>query len=270
MLVGIKYAAAAVAVVAFAATAAYSGQTETQSQPATSVPPASSLNPNLVLLDPAHGGSDTGATLGDHLFEKDLTLSFAGRLRSALSAHGFTVISTRDGDAAQGLSIGQRAELANRAHPIACVVIHATRTGAGVHLFTSKLQPAAPPDSDGASSAAFVPIPWETAQAGSVDQSQQMAADLKAALSAGSIPVSFARASVAPIDNLICPAVAVEIAPPQASTDANPIRDAGYQQKIADAMVNGLIAWRKEMTAARQAAQSATPGSTSLAPRVTP
>jgi N-acetylmuramoyl-L-alanine amidase len=195
---------------------------------------ASAMNRNLVVLDPAHGGPDAGATLGDKIFEKDVTLSIAARMRTALTAAGFTVVSTRDADSATALTGDQRADIANRAHALACIVIHATASGPGVHLYTSALQP---PQEDSSANypfttqSAFVPVPWEMAQAASVSQSLRLASELSA-----------------PLDNLECPAVAIELAPlPIAGSDATPVTDAGYQQRVATTLTAALQAWRNDV-----------------------
>ena len=185
--------------------------------------PASTLNHNLIVLDPAHGGPDPGATLGDHVLEKDVTLAFALKLRAALAAANFTVATTRDADPSDPLTPDQRAEIANRTHAVACIVLHATSTGSGLHIYTSTLQPS----DDADSFASFVPIPWDTAQAASVSQSQRLASDLASAFTKASLPTLSGQAAVRPLDNLMCPAVAIEIAPllvpgqdPTAVTDA--------------------------------------------------
>ena len=274
MLVRIKYAAPLLAAFAAAGTAAYSGQAGAQSQsakPAAATPAINNLN--LVVLDPAHGGPDNGATLGDHFLEKDMTLAIAGRLRAALAGHGFTVVSTRDSDPQQVLPADQRATLANRSRAVACVVLHATRSGSGVHLFASRLQPELPTESDDESAAHFVPVPWDSAQAGSVDQSLHVADDIRTALAASKVPVTFGRGSVSPLDSMMCPAVAVEIAPPEAGIDATPMRDATYQQKIVDAIVGGLTAWRRQATPAPDASatgQDTPPAQSTPKAKVTP
>ena len=273
LLVRIKYVAPVLAAFAAAGAAAYSGQAGPQSQPAKPGVAAPAMNLNLVVIDPAHGGPDNGATLGEHFFEKDVTLAVAGRLRAALAGHGFTVVSTRDSDPQQVLPADQRAALANRSHAVACLVVHATKSGSGVHLFASRLQSEPPVDSDDESAAHFVPIPWQSAQAGSVDQSLKVVDDLRAAFAAGSVRVTSGRASVALLDSIMCPAVAVEIAPPEAGTDATPIRDAAYQQKIVDAIVGGLITWRTQATPPPDTAasgQSAAPAQSTTNAKVTP
>ncbi|GEM85399.1 N-acetylmuramoyl-L-alanine amidase family protein [Meiothermus granaticius] len=69
--------------------------------------------PTLVVLDPGHGGEDTGVVVGK-LAEKDLTLSLAQRLQKLLEARGLEVMTTRKSDAsvplltrAQYASLGQ-------------------------------------------------------------------------------------------------------------------------------------------------------------------
>jgi N-acetylmuramoyl-L-alanine amidase len=205
------------------------------------MPSAGQMNHNLVIIDPAHGGPDAGTTLDKNVPEKFTTLALAGRLRNALSSAGFTVVSTRDADSSDPLTTDQRAETANRGHAVACIVLHATNTGAGVHVYTSSLQPSEPDDS----TRGFIPVSWDSAQAAFVTQSQRLAGDLSAAFAKWKLPARTGKASVRPLDNVMCPAVAIEIAPLRgASGDSTPDTDPGYQQHVADAVASALRAWR--------------------------
>ena len=76
----------------------------------------------IVMLDPGHGGSNSGAR-GPVLVEKRLTLSLAERVAGRLRAHGVDARLTRTGD--QTLTLRQRVELANRAPADLLVSIHA-------------------------------------------------------------------------------------------------------------------------------------------------
>ena len=245
-----KYAAVLLAAFAGSAAAAFYGRAQPQGQGLNPTQAqssaASEMNRNVVVLDPAHGGQDAGATLGDKILEKDVTLSVAARLRAALTAAGFTVVSTRDADSATPPTNDQRAEIANRAHAVACLVIHATGTGSGVHLYTSALQPPEEDvDSAPASPSAFVPVSWEMAQATSVRQSLRLGSDLSAALGKANLPVVAGREPVRPLDNLMCPAVAIELAPlPVAGRDTTPVTDSDYQQRVAGTLTAALGAWR--------------------------
>lgn len=208
--------------------------------PAPAVPPPSAPQvapPRfLVLLDAAHGGNDIGARLTPALLEKDLTLDLANRLRSMLAARGIPITTTRDADAT--LPAVNRAEVANRTPFAACILIHATATGSGVHLYTSSLAP----------TPLVKFMPWQTAQSGYVTQSLKLSSDIDSALAHAEVPVTIGRTSIQPMDSFACPAVAVEIAPLQAgaSTKGLPISDEAYQRQILDALAAAIGEWRND------------------------
>jgi N-acetylmuramoyl-L-alanine amidase len=203
-----------------------------------------------ILLDPAHGGPDTGAHLPNSLLEKDITLTFSTRLRSTLAAAGFTVLSTRDADPAVTFTTDQRAEIGNHAHPTACLILHATSSGNGIHIVTSAQ--AAPIDPD----EPHAPIPWDSAQAASVSQSLSLANEIGLALERAKLPTILSRASLRPLDNLTCPAVAIEIAPLASDdSDKTPVVDLAYQQNIAKAIASAITSWRSHVIAASGAAK---------------
>lgn len=208
-----------------------------QSQPQPKVP---GFSHNVIVLDPAHGGTDTGTHLTDELNEKEVTLTFAATLRPLLTAAGFSVVATRDADPPETtpLTTDQRASTANHAHAIACLLIHATASGSGIHLSSSTL-------AEDSSDDPLALVPWESAQARYIRQSRQLANDLGVALIHAQVPTLLGRSSVRPLDNLTCPAVAVEIAPLLVpGSDNTPVSDSAYQQRIAQAILAALISWR--------------------------
>ena len=70
----------------------------TQRQPAVAVKPDGDPRP-VIVLDPGHGGIDTGTHGLDGELEKDVVLSFASELRSRLEASGkYRVLLTRSDD----------------------------------------------------------------------------------------------------------------------------------------------------------------------------
>jgi N-acetylmuramoyl-L-alanine amidase len=208
-------------------------------QPTTPPAPAPTPTPRTVIfLDPAHGGPDPGAHLPNNLLEKDITLAFAARLRALLSTSGFAVISTHDTDPAVSFTTDQRAEIGNHAHPTACIIIHATASGTGIHVVTSALTP-----NDLETRRAT--IPWNTAQSAAIPQSLALANDIGLALERAKLPVILSRASLRPLDNLTCPAVAIEIAPLNpATSEVTLVTDAAYQQNIAKAIAAAIGSWR--------------------------
>jgi N-acetylmuramoyl-L-alanine amidase len=202
----------------------------------------------IIVLDPAHGGPETGAQINDHLAEKDVTLALASRLRATLQSHNFTVVSTRDGDPIAGLTTNQRAEIANHTAAIACLVLHATATGNGVHLFTSTLPQAG---------ARHGILNWATAQSAFADQSAALQKELNTAFTHAQIATVNAQADVAPLDNLTCPAVAVEVAPnlPPDAGNTIDVSDADYQQHVAETVATALVFWRGHFNASAGGAQ---------------
>ena len=208
-----------------------------QPAPPVPVPAPPAVSPRfLVALDAAHGGSDTGARITERILEKDITLSLTARLRSMLSAHGIGVIITRSSDV--DLTPLSRAETINHIPASACILIHATATGSGVHLYTSSLAPTPP--------SRF--MPWQTAQSAYVTQSLKLSSEIDSALAHAAIPVTLGRTFLQPMDSLTCPAVAVEVAPLMAggSTKAAPLSDTAYQRSILDALTAALDEWRND------------------------
>ena len=208
--------------------------------PATPAQPAPvAINRSVILLDPGHGGIDSGSRIGDSTLEKDITLALAFKLRSLLTARGFTVVMTRDADTAaeptptaSPLTLDDRAGIANHSHAVACLLLHATGSGKGVHLYNSELTP----------TAGIQPAePWLTAQAAWVSTSQELAREMSGALRRAGLPVVSNAASVRPVDSLQCPALVVELAPDTDEPDS--IADAAYQQRVAQAIAGSLLFW---------------------------
>lgn len=88
--------------------------------PGTPAPPAKALP--VIVLDPGHGGVETGATGPSGLQEKALTLDLAMRLKSRLERQGATVVLTRDDD--RVLTLDERTAIANHNRAILFISIH--------------------------------------------------------------------------------------------------------------------------------------------------
>ena len=82
----------------------------------------------LVVIDPGHGGHDSGAKSADGDREKDLTLAFAHSIRTALAASGkVRVALTRNDD--RFLVLRERSEMARRLGASLFLSIHADSAG---------------------------------------------------------------------------------------------------------------------------------------------
>lgn len=190
----------------------------------------------LIVLDAAHGGDDFGGHLSSDQLEKNATLALSVRLRSLLGARGIQVITTRESD--QAVDLNRRAEIANHANARACISLHAADTGSGVHLFASSQTPAAP--------TRFVA--WKTAQAGWVTRSLALAGVLNSALLHAGMAVTLGRTALPAIDSMMCPAVAIEVAPERDSDHkitAEP-DEPDYQARVASALAAAILEWRSQ------------------------
>ena len=206
---------------------------------ATAQAPAAAPPRFVVVLDASHGGADSGGHSSEWT-EKSFTLALSVRLRSLLTARGISVVTTRESDA--NLAPAQRSEIANHADAQACLDLHASLSGLGIHLFASSLAPAAP--------ARFEP--WRTAQAATVTRSLALAGVLNAALQHANMTVTLGRTALPAVDSMTCPAVAVEISPespgtrPQGESATDSLNDPGYQARVAEALAAALVVWRAE------------------------
>lgn len=229
-------------------------KTPTQKPPAIPAarPTTPYINHNLIFLDPAHGGLDPGAHLPNNLVEKDVTLALANRIRGLLAGNNLSVLLSREGDPPEPSpddptptptpTPDTRAGAANHAHPVACILLHATGSGNGVHIVTSAL---APPDtSPDLSPSPSRAISWESAQTDSVPQSLRLANQIGTAIAHANLPVHLSRGAVKPLDSLTCPAVAIEIAP--LLSGPTPVSDPAYQGRVAQAVATALLFWRRD------------------------
>jgi N-acetylmuramoyl-L-alanine amidase len=207
--------------------------------PATAQAPPAPAAPQaryIVVLDAAHGGNDAGGRLANNQLEKSFTLAMTVRLRSLLAARGIQVVTTREADAT--VDLDKRAEIANHAQAQACLSLHGSESGSGVHLFTSSLTPMQPARISA----------WKTAQAAWVTRSLSLTGVLNSALLHAGMSVTLGRTSLPAVDSMTCPAVAVEIAPER---NADHQITAGldnpeYQARVAVALAAALVEWRTD------------------------
>jgi len=199
----------------------------------------------VVVLDAAHGGDDAGGRIntqggdqaGHSEAEKALTLALSVRLRSLLAARGIAVVTTRETDAS--VALDRRAEIANRANAQACLSLHVSQSGSGIHLYASSLPPAEP--------VRFAA--WKTAQAAYVTRSIALAGVLNSALLHAGMTVTLGRTALPAVDSMACPAVALEVAPEWGSnhTQTVTLDDPAYQARVAEAVAATLLQWRAEV-----------------------
>jgi N-acetylmuramoyl-L-alanine amidase len=188
----------------------------TQSTPAQTPVPSAGSAPqtpqppqppglNIVVLDPAHGGTDLGARGTGGIHESDIVLEFAAQVRTALEAQGFQVIQTRQGNA--NPSFDDRSAMANAQRGAIFVTLHIATTGVAgtARVYVMNDLPLAA-DATGL-------IPWDRAQAPFLSLSRKLGDLVEANLAQrfkGSPAVAQA-ASVRQLRTTAAPAIAVEV-----------------------------------------------------------
>jgi N-acetylmuramoyl-L-alanine amidase len=215
----------------------------TQSVPASPSPSSSTASPTarhyFAVVDASHGGLDRGEALSPSLAEKDVTVALARLLRQELESRGVPTLVLRDSDA--NLSLDDRAFFANTTHAAIYVALHAASSGHGVRLYTAML-----PYADGEDRGPF--RSWPTAQSSSLPLSQAAVVSIAGMLKRIQVPVRTLTAPLRPLNNVVGAAIAVEVAPPASNVSA--LNSPDYQQLIAGAVANGIVAIRGQLGAA--------------------
>jgi N-acetylmuramoyl-L-alanine amidase len=98
-----------------------------QGLPQTLPPAVPRAGLNVVVLDPAHGGTDPGARGTGGIRESEIVLDFAAQVRRALEAQGFQVVQTRQGN--ENPSFDDRSAIANAQSGAVFVTLHVASTG---------------------------------------------------------------------------------------------------------------------------------------------
>ena len=95
-----------------------------------------------VCIDPGHGGSSVGASLGNR-YEKDDTLRLSLLVKDSLEERGYTVVMTRDDDS--DVTLSERCKIANKAKASLFISIHrnasAAKDATGVEMWVHSLNP---------------------------------------------------------------------------------------------------------------------------------
>lgn len=195
-----------------------------QQVPAPAPTPAVVQTGPVIVLNPAHGGTDTGARGANGITEKDVVLQFARTMRGEIMRQGFRVAMTRDDDS--NPSYDDRAATANAFRDAIFISIHVSSTGtagtarAYYYRFASSLAPldaSATPATDIA--AAITPsaapgfTPWAEAQKPYVDASHHFADVLQSELAqrfSGS-PSASEAVAIRGLQSVNAPAIAVEL-----------------------------------------------------------
>jgi N-acetylmuramoyl-L-alanine amidase len=223
----------------------------------TTPPPPIVNRVRTIVIDPGHGGDESGAQGARGTLEKAVTLGVARQLKGLLESRlGARVLMTREDDRTLGLD--QRAAVANNNKADLFISLHANASlrggAAGAEVFYLSL------DEEGerarreaASQAAAMPvfgggtrdidiILWEMAQARHVTDSAELAQVVEQELR-GSIPMSPTPIQAAPFRVLVganMPAVVVELGYLTNAQQEQQLANGDFQQRAAQALASAV------------------------------
>jgi N-acetylmuramoyl-L-alanine amidase len=204
-----------------------------------SAPPAAEAQRHtqefFVMIDPGHGGYDKGASFGK-LSEKEITLRLARELRKELEERGIAARLLRDSDI--DVAMERRAEITNEQHAGIYVALHAGRPGQGVRVYSPLLA-----DTQLPLAGRF--LPWESAQSGALNRSQAAARAVADELRKKGLTVACRGMQLRPLNNIVAPAIAVELAPD--NSDPQSMENQKRHNTVASAIALGIAQVRGQM-----------------------
>jgi len=234
----------------------YALQTPSQAQqaPSGTAPPASALpagqsasagSPfavqnlqsglNVVVLDPAHGGTDLGARGTGGIQESEIVMEFSAEVRKALEQQGFQVVQTRQAN--DDPSFDDRSAIANAQRNAVFITLHIASTGlpGTVRVYVNSDLPVV--------TTANGFITWDRAQVPFLGLSRKLGDLVQGMLTQrfkGS-PDTAQTATIRQLRTTATPAIAVEVS----SVVVNDRADLDHMSPgVADAIARGVVAFK--------------------------
>jgi N-acetylmuramoyl-L-alanine amidase len=232
-------------------------QPQSQTVPPTLLP-SPMANKKVIVIDPGHGGTETGAKGPGGTLEKDVTISIARKLKGIIESTGTRVILTRDGD--QVVALDDRTSRANNNKADLFISIHANATirgkarGAETYFLSTQATDdetrniaAVENNAIGLEQAPAVQedlklILWDMAQTEYLTESSQLAEMIQQELNT-TLSISNRGIKQAPfrvLTGATMPAVLVEVGFINNPDEEKLMADGEYQSKIAGAIFRSI------------------------------
>lgn len=217
----------------------------------------------IVVVDPGHGGHDTGAIGYRGIMEKKLVLDIARRVRTILVRKGYKIRMTRDSD--RFIELEQRADIANNIGAAIFISIHANAVSKNKRLisgseiyYLSKAQKASSKRTEKIENMGIkkkISSRWGSLKyrvkrwllsrhfKKNREKSKELAEAVQRKLKRVTIGKSrgIKTANFSVLRNSYCPACLIEVGYLTNPTDATYLRRTSYKQKIAEAIAQGVI-----------------------------
>ena len=219
--------------------------------------------PPPIVIDPGHGGKDTGAVSSSGLTERDLTMAVARRLAAELRARGHAVRLTREDG--EGRALTDRTAIANRLEAKAFVSLHANASTfssvRGSETYYMSLDDQATDEAAAAlarleneagteatEQTDLDLILWDLAQASVLNDSAMLAVAVQTRLNA-LLDIRDRGVKQAPfvvLTGATMPAILVEVGFLSNPAEAGRLTSAEHQQALASAIATGIDAFLRE------------------------
>ena len=192
-----------------------------------------------IYIDPGHGGVDSGASYGG-VYEKNLALSVANKLKANLIQLGYQVLMTRTADYNVDFKT-ERSQMANQSNADLFISIHFNATGlpssdaTGIETYWYQYDPEYQPKIN----AAMHNDPTRLAE------SEILANQVQTSLISGTGAVNrgVRRDTFAVLRETAFPAILVELGFMDNPSDLQKINQDSYQTKLANALAQGIDNW---------------------------
>jgi N-acetylmuramoyl-L-alanine amidase len=217
-----------------------------------------------IVIDPGHGGDETGARGASGTLEKDVSLAVARRLKAAIEGRlGIRVLLTRDDDRHVGLD--ERAAMANNNKADVFISLHANASPRaatkGVEIFylsrnrfADRVRQLAESQREllpvfGGGNREIVLVQWDMAQAYHIDESAALAGVVEQRLRdqpemAG---VIVEQASVRVLTGANMPAVLVEMGYLSNPDQEQALVSVEFQNQVVQALLDAVVTFRERL-----------------------
>ncbi|MGB3862951.1 MAG: N-acetylmuramoyl-L-alanine amidase [Candidatus Aminicenantaceae bacterium] len=245
-------------------------QDEEESPPVPSTPPLASQGLRTIVIDPGHGGMESGSEGKFGTLEKNLTLPISQKLKTIIEKNlAYRVVLTRDKDT--NVSLENRAAIANNNRAVLFISVHvngfprSSARGSETYFLSlnatdeeaRRLAYMENNSSDIESKISsededdIMMILWDMAQSAFIKQSSELAEKIQQELNSllGTRNRGIKQAPFKVLTGVACPAILVEIAFISNPDEERKLQTEEFQNNVARAIYRGIDNFLKNYSA---------------------
>jgi len=200
----------------------------------------------IIVIDPGHGGQDSGARGPDGTLEKTVALELARLIASKLEPE-FKVVLTRSDD--YGMDLDNRTSMANHLKADVFISIHTggsfvhSTTGTSIYYYQrgSRPDPTGEPPPSSADQKRNTPDLWENVQINYVSKSRALAGTIDDRLKGNTaVQNRIEGAPLAVLQGAAMPAILIEVGYLTNPSEEKNLRDQNYLMDLAEQIRLGI------------------------------